>query len=178
MLLHLEQKTTYFLNHDRGYRPSKAHLPLVERVAFHKAQICSVGVIDVLGHEGTLGQGTAGVDASIISEKVAGIGGEIRSSFGTGSSVITRPPGFNAAFILFNNRTFAAWSKWCSKFVNRITSPTCVPSIDSLQTISVTICCRLRSSSMRAMRWQAEGPSVKPNSTSCQISSRHKLNLR
>ena len=49
-------------------------------------------------------------------------GGETRSSLGVNSSVITFPPSARLSASFFINETQVALSKWCRKFVFRITS--------------------------------------------------------
>ena len=52
----------------------------------------------------------ATVDVSMVIANAAGIGGDTRSSFGTNSSVATRPPGRSARWTFCSRPTHAGWS--------------------------------------------------------------------
>ena len=63
-----------------------------------------------------------GVVASIIMLKTAGVGGDIRSAFGTRSTIAARPPGASAACTFRRNLVHVGISKWCKKLVMRTRS--------------------------------------------------------
>src|SRR5215831_16933975 len=54
---------------------------------------------------------------SMITLNRTAAGGEIRSSFGTNSRMMSCAPGFIALCIFFNSVSLVAGSKWCRKFV-------------------------------------------------------------
>src|SRR5215472_17091736 len=64
----------------------------------------------------------ASVLLSMIMLKSAAAGGEIRSSLGTNSRMMSCPPGFMALCIFLSSDSLVAGSKWCRKFVTSAAS--------------------------------------------------------